>query len=81
MSLNDDSTGMWLIRTESGSQYRLDMDERTITRNNAESPRSKDGTAQKFDGLVWCRTGGKLMWLDEDGGMHTGTGVESIERI
>lgn len=91
-SLSDLAEGTWVVRTESGTAYVLDMEHRTCTRilgdmstrPDGRAALRRDGEELHLVGVVRCAVGERAVFLVQvraDALTHrTTTTVLSIER-
>lgn len=62
-SIDDSATGAWLVITETGSRYAIDLDHRTLRRDPGTGRLRRDGQAVALHEIVECRIGASAGFL------------------
>lgn len=62
-SIDDESGGAWVVFTETGSRYRVDLDARTIRRSSAGGELRADDETVPLHQVVYCHVGASAGFL------------------
>lgn len=62
-SIDDTAGGTWLITTETGSSYEIDLDHRTLRRHAGTGLLRRDGQDVALHQVVECRVGASAGFL------------------
>lgn len=62
-SIDDTAGGTWLVTTETGSRYELDLEHRTLRRDPGTGHLRRDGQAVSLHQIVECRVGASAGFL------------------
>jgi hypothetical protein len=62
-SIDDSASGAWLVITETGSRYAIDLDHRTLRRDPGTGRLRRDGQAVTLHQIVECRVGASAGFL------------------
>lgn len=64
-SIDDGSAGVWLVTTETGSTYVLDLQERTLQRTGDADTLRRDGEHLILNQVIQCQVGTSANFLIE----------------
>ena len=64
-SIDDAAEGAWLVATETGSTYVVDLDARTVQRTGTADSLRRDGEQLKLHQVASCRVGTSAEFLIE----------------
>ncbi len=62
-SIDDEAGGAWVVFTETGSRYMVDLDARTIRRDPVAGELRADGEAVRLHQIVTCELGASAGFL------------------
>lgn len=62
-SIDDSAGGTWLVTTETGSRYQLNLQRRTLRREPGGGPLRSDGRAVALHQILECRVGASAGFL------------------
>lgn len=62
-SIDDEAEGVWMVTTETGSRYTVDLDARTIRRNPGAGELRADGESLPLHQVVTCEVGASAGFL------------------